>query len=82
MVCNPVPQASELHPSQFESWMTAAEHEAQYRGIAGRDVTPFLLAKLHDLSKGATLKANIDLVRSNARLAGRLARAMVGPLAK
>lgn len=82
VVCNPVPQASELHPSQFESWMTAAEHEAQYRGIAGRDVTPFLLGKLHDLSKGATLKANIDLVRSNARLAGRLAKAMVGPLAK
>ncbi|MFO0831245.1 MAG: pseudouridine-5'-phosphate glycosidase [Phycisphaerales bacterium] len=76
VVCNPVPKASELPQSQFEAWMTAAEHEAQYKGISGRDLTPFLLGRLHDLSKGATLRANIDLVRSNARLAGRLARAM------
>lgn len=78
VVCNPVPRGSELHATQFESWMTAAEHEAQYKGISGRDVTPFLLGRLHELSKGATLNANIDLVRSNARLAGRIAKAMAG----
>jgi pseudouridine-5'-phosphate glycosidase len=78
VVCNPVPREHALHPTQFESWLTAAEHEAQYKGISGRDVTPFLLGRLHDLSKGATLKANIALVRANARLAGELASAMCG----
>ncbi len=76
VVCNPIPHSSELPSQQFEAWMTAAEHGAQVQGISGRALTPFLLGRLHELSKGATLRANIDLVRSNARLAGQLARAM------
>jgi pseudouridylate synthase len=79
LIANPIPKEHEIPASQFESWLSAAEREAQVRSITGRAVTPFLLSKLHELSHGATLKANIALVRSNTRLAGAVAAAMAFP---
>jgi len=46
-------------------------------GIRGRAVTPFLLARLDDLSGGDVVRTNIALVRNNAQLAARLAVAEV-----
>jgi pseudouridine-5'-phosphate glycosidase len=51
--------------------------EADRRGVKGREVTPFLLRRLGELSEGATLRANIALLENNARVAGEVAGALV-----
>lgn len=77
LVCNAIPEADEIGRADWGPWLTRAEREA--RGSAGRDVTPAVLGALHRVSDGATLRANKSLVRSNARLAARLAAMMPGP---
>lgn len=53
-----------------------ALHEAAEAGIHGKQCTPFLLAKVKDLTGGDSLAANIQLVLNNARLAAKTAAAM------
>ncbi|MCA9294059.1 MAG: pseudouridine-5'-phosphate glycosidase [Phycisphaerales bacterium] len=79
LVANPIPSADELEVRQLAKWTDKAFGEAGKAGASGRDVTPFVLGRLHELSEGATLRANIALVESNARLAGQLAAAMHAP---
>jgi pseudouridine-5'-phosphate glycosidase len=50
--------------------------EAAAKGIAGKDVTPFLLGRLFELTEGRSLTANIALVLNNARLAAQIAGEM------
>lgn len=70
VVCNPIPEADEIRRTDWDRWLEQALAE----GVPeGRDVTPVILGRLHALSGGATLRANLALVRSNAALAGRLA---------
>jgi pseudouridine-5'-phosphate glycosidase len=73
VVANPIDAADEmdheLHQRTLESGLAAAE-EARVRG---KDVTPFLLAWFHEQSRGASLAANVALVRANARLAAEIA---------
>jgi pseudouridylate synthase len=76
VVCNPVPEEDELDAEAYRGWLAQAEGEAEKRGVRGRDLTPFLLAKVHELSGGATLEANLALVRSNVRLGAALAGAV------
>jgi pseudouridine-5'-phosphate glycosidase len=76
LVCNPIPAASELARQDWDRWLSAAIDRARARSIAGRDLTPFILGQLHQLSDGATLRANLDLVRANAALAADLCRVM------
>jgi pseudouridine-5'-phosphate glycosidase len=71
VIANPIPQADELDSASCARWL--AEAEAAAPRATGRDATPALLAALHRVSGGATLRANIALVRSNARLAGAIA---------
>jgi len=47
--------------------------EAEQRGIGRKELTPFLLARINELSGGESLKANIELVKNNAALAARMA---------
>lgn len=81
VVCNPIPAADELPKAKWEEWLGVATKAAAEAGVRGRGVTPFILGKVHQISGGVTLKANIALVKSNARLAGRLCRelARLGP---
>ena len=51
--------------------------EAETRGIAAKDVTPFLLQRIYELTEGRSLTANIALVLNNARLAAQIAREFV-----
>lgn len=76
MVANPIPQADELPRAEWDAWLTQAERDAAAKGVSGRAWTPFVLGRVHELSKGATLRANIALIKANARLAARIARAM------
>lgn len=75
LIANPIPSADEIDAATFGGWLAQARREADAAGKSGRDATPFLLARLHDISKGGTLRANIALVKNNARLAARLAAA-------
>ncbi len=81
LICNPISPADELPAADWDRWLAEAERRVADRtaqapgGLVSRDATPALLAELHTLSGGATLRANIALVRSNAALAGRLASA-------
>ena len=72
VVANPIPQEHELDASQWSKWLKRAKKHAESQGVTGRDVTPAILGHLHEISEGKTLEANIELVKSNAQLAGMI----------
>ncbi len=76
LVAVPVPAESEVPAAVLQPILDAALIEAERRGIGGRDVTPFLLARLSAQSDGATLRANLALLEQNARLAAQIAKAI------
>lgn len=71
VVANPIPAADQIASLEWESWL--AEAMARVGAARGRDVTPQVLATLHELSGGRTLAANLALVKSNAMVAGAIA---------
>lgn len=74
-VANPVPAEDEIPVQTMAGTIERALAEADRRGVTGKDVTPYLLARIVDLTDGASLATNIALVRHNARLGAELARA-------
>jgi len=76
VVANPIPREYELDYHHVDGAIRRALGEADAKGVTGKDLTPFLLAKVEELTKGASLEANIKLVLNNARLAARLAQAL------
>lgn len=77
LVANPIPQEDEIASATLAPLIAQAQSEAEARGIAGKSVTPFLLQRLFELTEGRTLASNIALVLNNARLAARIAAALV-----
>jgi len=75
VVANPIPQSSEIIASEIAPVIEQAVAEATRLGISGKEVTPFLLAKLATVTGGRSLKANIALVKHNAQVAAEIARA-------
>ena len=71
--CNPPPESSALDRAQTESLIKTALIAANSAGIQGKAVTPYLLSYLSQASGGATLKANMDLLVSNASVAAQIA---------
>ena len=76
LVANPVPQSAELERATVAAWIEEALADAAAHGIIGKAVTPYLLAKMFELSGGRSLTTNIALVENNARLAAQIAVAM------
>ena len=74
LVANPITQADEIPAAVLAPAITTALSDAASRKIAGKDVTPFLLQRIFELTDGQSLKANIALVLNNARLAAKIAR--------
>jgi pseudouridine-5'-phosphate glycosidase len=72
-IANPIPAADEIPAAEIEAAITAAIADMQRQGISGRDVSPFLLAAIVERTGGASLTANVALVRNNAALAAQLA---------
>lgn len=68
-----VPPPESVEGEQIEAAIQRALREADEKKIAGRDVTPFLLSRINQLTEGASLKANIALVKRNAAVAAALA---------
>ena len=76
VVAVPVPVEFEVPPATLERALNEALSEAERQSISGRDLTPFLLSRMAQLSEGATLTANIALLENNARIASAIARAL------
>ena len=76
LVVVPVPAQFELPAEELQIVLTTALEDAEWKGIAGPALTPFLLSQMAERSGGSTLRANIALLENNARVAGEIARAV------
>jgi len=76
LVTVPVPAADEVESAMIESVLDASLRDAANQQISGRDVTPFLLSRMAAASDGATLRANIALLKNNARVGTQVASAL------
>ena len=76
VIANPVPAAHALDEREIDAVIEEALSEMKASGITGKDTTPFLLAKIAERTGGRSLRANIELVVNNARLAAEIARAL------
>ncbi|OSP55469.1 pseudouridine-5'-phosphate glycosidase [Pseudoruegeria sp. SK021] len=74
LVANPIPEADEIPAEVLAPLIAQAQAEAQADGITAKAVTPYLLARLFELTEGRSLEANIALVLNNARLAAQIAQ--------
>ncbi len=73
IVGNPVPDAYALDSGEMNKVIDDALKEAAEKGIKGKETTPFLLAKIVELTEGVSLKTNIQLAFNNAKVAAKLA---------
>ena len=73
LVTNPIPDQFAMDPQVINRAIDDAVAQAQAQGIHGKQTTPFLLAKVKELTGGDSLDSNIHLVYNNARLAAQIA---------
>jgi pseudouridine-5'-phosphate glycosidase len=73
VIAQPAPEKFALSQSEMDKALFEAEDLARKQGVRGPAITPFLLSRLSNITKGKTLMANQALVVENARLAARLA---------
>ena len=78
LIANPVPVEDEIPSQRIETAIEAAVTDAARRGISGKHVTPFLLARVRELTGGASQRANVALAINNARLGAQIACALSG----
>jgi pseudouridine-5'-phosphate glycosidase len=76
LVTNPIPETEAISKSEMEPIIAKASAEAIEGGIHGQALTPFLLSRISELTKGKSLKANLALLLNNARLAAEIAKEM------
>ena len=76
LIANPVPVEAEISASDMAPMINQALTEADKAGIKAKDVTPFVLGRIFEISDGRSLETNIALVRNNARLAAEIAIAL------
>ncbi|MGI6781427.1 MAG: pseudouridine-5'-phosphate glycosidase [Acholeplasmataceae bacterium] len=74
VVANPIPEKDSLDEKLINKIIEDALVEAKRNGISGKETTPFLLAKVKDLTEGRSLEANLALVYNNAKLAAKIAK--------
>ena len=73
VVANPIPEAHQLDRAMIDEVILDALAQMKQQGVSGKASTPFLLAKVAEKTKGSSLKANIELVFNNAKLAAEIA---------
>jgi len=73
LVTNPIPVAFELESSVMNQAINLAIVEADNENITGKKITPYLLSKVNEITKGKSLDANIKLIKNNADLAAKIA---------
>ena len=73
LVTNPIPEEYAMDKAVIDAAIEQALAEAKEQGIHGKETTPFLLARVVELTGGESLESNIRLVLNNARVAARTA---------
>jgi pseudouridine-5'-phosphate glycosidase len=73
IVANPIPKEYAMDYHEINSAIESALKEAEKKGIRGKESTPFLLAKVKELTGGESLESNIQLVYNNAKVASQIA---------
>jgi pseudouridine-5'-phosphate glycosidase len=78
LVVVPVPAGDEIPSSEIEDVIDEALEASAREGVAGKAVTPFLLSRIAAKTEGRALRANVALLKNNARVAGEIAVALAG----
>lgn len=76
VIANPIPAEYEMDPEVINGAIAAAVKESEDKGIKGKESTPFLLAKVKELTGGASLDSNIQLVYNNVKVGAQIAVAL------
>jgi pseudouridine-5'-phosphate glycosidase len=76
IVANPVAAGDEIPAGEMAGVIETAVAEAAGRGVTGKAVTPYILARIVEMTEGRSLRTNIALVQANARLAADIAVAL------
>lgn len=74
VIANPIPKEYAMDESKIDAAITQALSEMEAKGVKGKESTPFLLARVAELTGGNSLKSNIELVFNNAKLAAQIAK--------
>lgn len=74
VIANPIPEEYSMDPAVINKAIDEALEEAKKQNIKGKDTTPFLLAKVKEITGGESLDSNIQLVFNNAKLGARIAK--------
>ena len=77
LIGNPVPVSDEIPCAKMEETIQQAIQDAQLAGVNGKEVTPWLLGRIVELTEGASLKTNQALIKNNAKLASEIAISLV-----
>jgi pseudouridine-5'-phosphate glycosidase len=75
LIANPIPAAAEIPRTVIDKAISQALTEMEKQGVGGKEATPYLLAKVAAITGGDSLRANMALVRDNARVAAGIAKA-------
>lgn len=73
LIANPIPEKFEAHRDNIDKAIELALFEAERNGIKGKEVTPYLLSKVKEITAGESLEANMALVKHNAEVAAQIA---------
>ena len=76
LITVPIPDGHELAAAEAETAIVTATRLADEQGITGKDITPFVLGKVAELTEGRSMEANIALLVNNARIGARIAAAL------
>lgn len=74
LVCVPIPEEYEIPAEQINPYIAKAVEDAEREGITGKASTPYILARVKELTEGRSLAANIRLVYHNAEIAAQIAK--------
>ncbi|MBX3005982.1 MAG: pseudouridine-5'-phosphate glycosidase [Anaerolineales bacterium] len=74
LLAAPPPAETAIEREEVEAWIVQAQAEADAQDIRGQRVSPFLLARVAELSNGRSLQANLALLKNNARIAAEIAK--------
>jgi pseudouridylate synthase len=76
LVANPIPLTESIPSSEMEPFIAQANQEAHEQGIHGKELTPFLLQRITELTKGKSMRSNLSLLLNNACLAAKVAASL------
>ena len=78
LVCNPIPEEYSMNPDEINAVIKEALKEMEEKGIKGKECTPFLLARVAEITEGQSLNSNIRLVFNNAAVGTQIAKEYYG----